>query len=382
MLLAPFGPGGAAALSCRFMPGETPRCGLQHEGLLETTRAQFKEPAIVLQLRPAATLSGRVVDHAARPVAGARVEFVAEAVSGAAAVAARNPGRTTSDAGGAFRIEGVAAGHGRLRIAAEGYAPFERAAIDVRPPEQVLLGDLHLDSGVAQAVWVTKPGGRPVAGATVITRGRYGRPAASCATNSRGSCRLSPLVAGEVVELAVRSETGEVVVEEVLPGVEPLLVTMLPRRAIAGRVIDGAGRDLAGARVTGRVEGTARQGERLLRSSVVTAAISGSTGGFVLEGLPAGRLELTTELEGYLPLSRTEALSPDALLILQLESGATLAGRVLGPDGEPVAGVWVTVDSTAGGCSAPSSALSDDADALGSPVYRPAAPTSSVATPI
>ncbi len=72
---------------------------------------------------------------------------------------------------------------------------------------------------------------------------------------------------------------------------------------------------------------------------------TGPDGGFILESLEPGRFYLTATADGYLSATRSEVdvrpevenRAPD----LALERGAILLGRVLAPDGSPVAGAAV-----------------------------------------
>ena len=73
----------------------------------------------------AGQIRGKVINGASRtPVVGAAVEVVS---AGAATATAR----TSTDADGAFRIEGLAPGRYRTRIRAVGYGPRELSAVDI-----------------------------------------------------------------------------------------------------------------------------------------------------------------------------------------------------------------------------------------------------------
>jgi hypothetical protein len=74
---------------------------------------------------PSGTVRGRVVDAASRtPVSTATVDVTD---SGAAAAAAR----TSTDAAGAFQVQGLPPGHYRVRIVAIGYAPRVLPSIEI-----------------------------------------------------------------------------------------------------------------------------------------------------------------------------------------------------------------------------------------------------------
>jgi hypothetical protein len=71
---------------------------------------------------PASAISGSVKDPSGAPVAGAMVEFQAVPSGG-------SPKSVSTDATGAFRIPGLAAGHYRIRVAQPGFAAFEREVV-------------------------------------------------------------------------------------------------------------------------------------------------------------------------------------------------------------------------------------------------------------
>lgn len=312
-----------------------------------------------LTLERATDVTGRVLDPTGQPVAGAQVVLAPEVMSGITVPPTRSPVRATTGESGRFRLGSVAGGHVRLRIEAEGYVAFERSGLEARPPEPLHLGDLYLDPGVELAVWVTEPSGKPVVGAEVAHSPASG-PAASCTTGPSGACLVSGLAAEAAVSVAVRSGTVTMAVKDVVPGAEPLLVTLPSPHRLAGLVIDQDGRGLADAPVRVRVEGIARQGGRQLQAAAQTEALSDELGRFVVDSLPSGRLEVTVELDGFRPLRRIVAAVPKGEMLLQLEKGSALSGTVLGPDDRPLAGARVVVQSGTGRAVPPSTTVSDE----------------------
>ncbi len=110
-------------------------------------------------------------------------------------------------------------------------------------------------------------------------------------------------------------------------------VALAPSRVLRGRVVDGQGLPVAGARVTAIArEGTPTGGER---------GRSDGDGRFELDGLAAGRFDVVATATGYADGSAldvdTEA-EASAELAIVLGEGAQLRVRAMAPDGRALAG--------------------------------------------
>ncbi len=149
-----------------------------------------------------------------------------------------------------------------------------------------------------------------------------------------GPSALSAAAAGHVTGSAWRIEPGR-----------PVAFELPPAAALAGVVVDGAGRPVPG--VTVRAEPRGDDSWRDM-SDHHPAAVSGAGGRFRLSGLAARRL--------YEVVARHEAHAPARLLVrapepggkapplrLVLSPGRSVVGRVIDPEGAPVAGAAVTV---------------------------------------
>jgi hypothetical protein len=108
---------------------------------------------------------------------------------------------------------------------------------------------------------------------------------------------------------------------------------------VGGRVVDAAGKAVAGARVVGRVElDGAPVGE--------IGAVSKGDGTFVLGAVPPGRLVLQAEAEGHAPspavvVTVSGEAGRRADVVLRLTAPSTLAGRVVDEQGAGIAGATV-----------------------------------------
>jgi protocatechuate 3,4-dioxygenase beta subunit len=225
-------------------------------------------------------------------------------------------------------------------------APFDDA-----PPLLALIEPRVTATGRVTA----EDDGRPVVGALVWRRGA---PADRATTDDAGRFTISGPLEGESVLVAaapgyVPSLEGEVVLAEG----RSIALSMQPAASVRGRVVDADGAPVAGARVhyarvfdarfsprrrfvrgagdgRARFFGTQRHGE------------TNAEGRFALSGIaPERDGEVLATAEGFAP-SRVpvDGLEPGAVakdLEIVLTPGATIAGRVVDAEGEPIEGVIV-----------------------------------------
>ncbi len=337
---------------------------------------------------PAAAASLSVTGHltgGSRAVlAETRVEL-ALLPFGPGPAAVRPPPAVTAKArqDGSFALVAPAAGLYRVRVDAPGYLPLE---IPVLPlVEDLALPPAHLvrewpqnrdlEDG-SQVQWrpaaergaepSTAPRGpapapiaglvldrttrKPLAGALVwcstcpITP--WTRAAADGAFRllmpTRERCWLTAAAAGHV-ETSLETD----------PAPEATATFLLaPAAALAGVVVDGDGRPLAEVEVRARPSGELRGGNDF--GGRPAAAPTGADGRFRLRGLFALQMyEIIAAREGHAParlLARAPAAGGQAPpLRLVLSPGRSAAGRVVDPEGRPVAGVEVGLWHVAAG---------------------------------
>lgn len=150
---------------------------------------------------------------------------------------------------------------------------------------------------------------------------------------------------------------------------DPLTLILDPAGALAGQVVDEAGKPVAGARVRTH---TYRGEERTVWS--------GADGRFTLRQLPAGRPhEVTAVSEGFAPLTQSANVPAPGRtappLRIVLGRGAAAVGRVVTGDGLPVAGAELSLaqlsDSTGFSDEEPVRAISDQAGRFRFPNVSP-----------
>ena len=323
---------------------------------VDTGAIQKTSPTdVTIGLKPAAPLFGLVGDASGQPVAGAGLS--AQLTDDELAIARRSfrALQATSAADGSFRFPDALYGSPyRITVRAHGFAS---AAVDVPP--------LTPDAA-AEPVWIVLTKGRhsrgrivdtddnPVAGAEVRLRW----PSASetvlffdrldatrpTTTDERGEFRFPAVSAGEYEVRAVHSEylapgNARTEVPEGEGDFDLGSFTLIPGAEIHGLVTDQNGDGVAGATLEVNRYGPDQDQERTATTDI--------DGVFRLGGLAHEPVDLGVRADGYAPTTLRQ-VRPDTgePILIELQAGASLAGRVVDDAGKPVAGarVWVKPD--------------------------------------
>jgi RNA polymerase sigma-70 factor (ECF subfamily) len=302
-----------------------------------------------------------VVDTAARPVLGARVEFSRDpayrvtAASGfwllalgSSADSASPAHAAATSADGAADVSGVGPGEWRLCVSAAGFALHEeRMSIAAVPARHRVV----LRPAYALVGRVLRADGSPAGGADVFAGTRHAK------SDAAGRYRLDSLAAG--VHSVRAGDVGGVVQEIAqvsVPEISELDLRLRGGCSFRGRVLDDAtGDPIAGAHV---VLGATVYADLPRMLGYGAQAVTGADGGFAWDDLPSGVPHLLWALaDGYAPCRSGLALAPPnvhlapglgTVVEVRMRRGAAVRGRVLDPDGAPVAGALVDVLSRAG----------------------------------
>jgi len=295
-------------------------------------------PDIVLKLGAGGTIDGKITDAKGAPVEGATI-----------AVSRDDSGEeqgATSGADGAYRIDVVAPGKIVLSVRDGKHAAARVADRVVEDGKRVTV-DVQLDPGFAITGKVSRIDAKPIAHPWVEVRRDGGDEHEDVASwddatvENDGRFVVAALPAGKyrLIGHAQGLADGEpVVVAAGTDGVELRLATPL---AIAGVVKFKDGRPAAGVEVTARLK---KRGEKRgdVETSVneVSSSRTGADGSFRVEPLAAGEFEVTAGARGtnvnLRPTKTAGVAAGTESLVIEVDPGLVIVGRVLGEGGAPL----------------------------------------------
>lgn len=302
------------------------------------------EEPVVITLREASDLRGRVVDARGEPVAGARVALSVER-SGGGMTFRGTAGMSATREDGRFELEDVEPGVVRLTVSAEGYLELVRGGVEV-PPGRDLEGiELVLQPGAVVEGVVTTPDGTPAIGARVgvASEGDGGMMRSffmGVTSDGDGRYRLGGVEPGRRTVTAqldgFERGVGEL---EVVPGENRLDLRLGAGQQVSGRVTGPRGEPVAGAAVR-----LALPGERWWSRHGATADDAGA---FSIDGVPDGIYEASAShpdhAEGRVEVNVAGA--PVADLVIELASGGVITGMLRGLEPAELARATVSAGS-------------------------------------
>ena len=322
-------------------------------------RGDVAPEALVLRLARGVSLTGRVVDAQGEPVTSAAVRLDpawrriedrrTPGPHTSRLLAMNEAGRgglqTATNAQGWFRVDDVPNGFFRIRLLhgrrqAVPLEPFEIAGRDLD------LGTITLDAGHVLRGRVVRVDGSPVSGAGVAfqaDREQRGALVTRTTTSEDGAFRLEGLDAGRgMVRVTVPGTLGARENVEI-PSPDVLTLTTDQGAVLRGAVFEGE-QPYTGTFVL-HLESEGRVRRRMRPSTHRT-----KDGGFTRGGILPGAWHVRVETPGGLT-ARTniplEIAGPGAWEVrLDLKRGSRIEGRLLTPQGQPVAGgqILVTLD--------------------------------------
>jgi protocatechuate 3,4-dioxygenase beta subunit len=349
---------------------------------LDGTPGALLETAVIL--RRGAALDLRVVDPEGSPLGGATVELyrsVGKDDSARMAIVIGGRDRwgepeltATTDDEGRGRLDSAPIGAVRLRLSRPGSVTRSIETIKV-PPEGVDIGEVVLEPGVTLTGVTVGPDGEPVGEAEVALE-RHPQIqflAATVTSDEDGRFSIPDLEPTGEVYLQARAEglVPEAPLKVELPPDGEINVAMATERVLDGFVlnarsespVEGAEVRLNFSREVG-IPGSATRGASMMS---VGDSKTDPSGRFVFDGLWAGEFQIWVDAEGMRRLHQKIMIAEGDLepLVIRVEPGLELRGRVETADREPATGVTITASPSSrswGGGSSDSSRTQADLD--------------------
>ena len=271
----------------------------------------------------AETLSGTVLDGSGAPVGGVSVSAELEDNPSEVVVA-------ETGAGGAFALEGLAAGRHRLRVEGPGLLGAEVRFVPAPASEVRVV----VSREVAVEGRVLALDGRGAPG--VAVRLSRGGPPLEATSDPDGRFRFAGLAEGRYRVWAFRGDRASAAASAERMGAGPFApidLVLAPAAILDGRVENAA----SGAGVVADVTLIPDDPDEPART-----ARSDAAGRFRIEGVPFGRWTADAHAPGYLSADAIRFLAAsDYQPVIQLEPGAAVTGRVVDADGRPIEGAAV-----------------------------------------
>jgi protocatechuate 3,4-dioxygenase beta subunit len=342
-----------------------------------------KTHRVTVRVDETVTLVGRVTDPDGRPIAGASVS-VFGAVFGSRS-------KALSGADGSYRLDGVSLESTLILLRAPGWV--QRGYDSVKDDKENLGADRVVKKDFTMQPAATVTGrvvteeGVPVAGAEVRWNGESGSYGFAEMTGGGGKAytgvdgayvlydvdaggdakdaplEATPAGAPQVEKEKEKEKGGSVVATAdgfVKGRTSPFRVpaggrarapdVVLARGAtVRGVVLAADGRPASGARLEVATNETLNDLMLAYSGRETRHATAGADGSFVLENIPDGDATVTAHHEGAAPTRKTvkvEGGKAAAPVEIRMRRAGEVKGRVLGPDGKPVADARVSVSGS------------------------------------
>lgn len=343
-LTALFSAAPSARASASAVPSASPRRRPPGEPLALLSASASPDSAAL------GAIEGRVVSsRSGKGLAGARVVLEHENVAT----------EVVCDKEGAFRFAPPAAGTYLLvHASADGHLPYapegtqSPIALTARPGAKVSGFVLTLDPELLFDITVLSPDDKPVAGAEVSALGPESAPRSKkILTNAEGEARAS-LPREAIIEARHKDfAPGRTRLGRVAEASRSITIRLNKKgerdfggadKTIAGKVVDGSGAPVPGARVVATIDVPihAAAGADLHPTG---SDESGADGTFRIEGLDSGAYDLIASDGEHAPARAEKVAAGAEGVTLKLGTAGAIEGVVRNQDGKPVAAFSVVV---------------------------------------
>ncbi len=287
---------------------------------------ESRDEPLLLTLRPAGQIAGRVIDGEGNPIGRAVISVRGEGL-------AFETRGDESDEEGRFAVAELGAGTMEVEVRAGGYRPTKLQGIRLAAGEEVSGLEITLERGALEVSGsVLDEDERPVEGAHVLLA--FGTSSSNLTTDAGGHFQ-GTLAEPGVYELKVyhREYLDFRQVVHLAESGAPLEVRLRKGQTVEGQVIDKSGQAVAGAAVW------------LTQEQPMAGHRSGTTGGrrpsttdregmFTIERVSQGVHKVFADHPEYSTTAQdttvTVAAEPVVGLQVQLERGTTVRGRITG----------------------------------------------------
>lgn len=308
--------------------------------VVDTTRADARHVEIDIVPPPAKPTVVQILDLRGQPIRGATVTVADHTVP------YHHPWRKTTDRDGRATFEGLPRRSHALTVAAT--APHRAvASVALMQKDSVVL---HLArSGDLRLRLVTKLPPKVRRQVRVLVE----PPHFSCdvrvfgqAFDARGRLTLKGLAWGRYNVWLDGPVPLPLPAEVTVPRRRPVVLRIPPAGRIRGRVIDPDGRPVEGVDLFLRSDLSAGRRAATSRWNPITAR-TGADGRFVFEDVGAGRFVVGLRLapgkmpQWLAPVGPAHAKAGTRRIVFRLRPARRIEGRVLAPDGTPLAGATV-----------------------------------------
>lgn len=342
-----------------LMPGQPVALTVSKEGYgsaaMSGVRPPTEEP-LKIEMEPAGRLVGKVLDEKREPIEGATVRTqldFREMISRAAMQRHQNSGWARTATDGSFTIENAEPGAQQVTVEAKDYQQQIRQGIEVAPGAEIEL-EFVLERGAVIEGRVVTADGEPVVEAFIQASEQsdslYGGHSISAhaRTDAEGRYRITGAPIGLATIVVHHGDTPRLRKSlEVKPGSNTVDLVLERGFEISGQVVGPDGTPIRGAAVSIQSAATGP----IQTFFGTSQAVSADGGAFALSDVEPGKYVISASLEGYAPgRSETFEVSADVTgLLLELQRGATLKGRVLGLEFDELGSLVVAAFSQQGG---------------------------------
>ncbi len=340
-----------------LLPGMPVTLLISRKGFASESVSDLRPPTeepLVIVLRPAAQIEGRVVNREGDPIHRAMVNAHPDFRAARGVRHFSGASHAETDAEGRFVLEDVEPGVLQVTAMAEGYQQQVQQGVEVAAGAKHKL-ELVLETGAVVEGTVTTATREPLIQATVSiteTQDSFSmgmRGSASGQTDADGHYRATGAAPGTATITVYHQNTVRLTKSiEVKPGNNVVDLVLERGFEVSGQVVSPDGEPVSGAAVS--IQEGSQPGFMHFSLSGPQVTTTGD-GTFTLTDVSAGQYRVAAGLEGFAPATSEllEVANDVSGVLLTLRLGATLKGRVIGLELDELGALELMAYSQQGG---------------------------------